>query len=514
MSDTRDTPVRRAGIALSSLTVMGGFVASKAIGLVRQAIVTRAFGAGAELDAYYAAFKLPDLLLTLIAGGAIASAFIPLFAGYLARGERARAWKMASATLNVLLLTMGTLAFAAALVAPWVVRVFVAPGFSPPQQALTAELLRTVLLSSVLFAASSLVMSVLQAHNRFLLPAIADFFYDVGIIGGALFLVPKWGIRGLAWGVVAGALLHLLIQVPGLIRVQARYTLTVRTQDRGLLDLLVLMGPRIAILGLFQLVLLLTTNLASRMAAGSITAINLGWIVMQMPEVIFGMAIATAVFPTLSRLATQGDLETLKVTVSNALRAILALTLPSVLALLLLGRSYLAVLFGTQAMKQVVWTTAAFSAGLLGHSLLELAARIFYAHKDTLTPFYVALGATAVNVSLCLILGPVWGAAGLALANSIAVSLQSALLLWLGWRSRVRFDWRPIGRLCLHTILALVGMFLVTWLVMRQTAALGDLYVALLGSAAGGVVYVAVMVALNRQDALAALRAVREKLGI
>jgi putative peptidoglycan lipid II flippase len=200
--------------------------------------------------------------------------------------------------------------------------------------------------------------------------------------------------------------------------------------------------------------------------------------------------------------------------VSNALRAILALTLPSVLALLLLGRSYLAVLFGTQAIQEVVWTTAAFSAGLLGHSLLELAARIFYAHKDTLTPFYVALGATAVNVSLCLILGPVWGAAGLALANSIAVSLQSALLLWLGWRSRVRFGWRPVGRLCLHAILALVGMGLVIWLVVQRASVLGDLYVAALGSGLGGTVYVAVMVALNRRDALAALRAVREKLGI
>ena len=248
-----DATNQRSGIALSSLIVMGGFVASKAIGVVRQSIIARTFGTGQQLDAYYAAFKLPDLLLTVIAGGAVATTFIPLFAEHLAAGDRHRAWRLASVVLNVLLAAMSVVALIAALLAPWLVRTLIAPGFDAASQALTAVLLRIVLLSSLLFTASSLVMSVLQAHQRFLWPALADFFYDVGIIGGALVLVPRFGIRGLAWGVVAGAGLHLFIQVPGLIRVRARYAPTQRAGDRSLWRLLRLMGPRILILGMFQL---------------------------------------------------------------------------------------------------------------------------------------------------------------------------------------------------------------------------------------------------------------------
>ena len=168
-----DNADRRSGIAVSSLIVMGGFVASKAIGIVRQSLIARSFGAGQALDAYYAAFKLPDLLLTLIAGGAVATTFIPLFAGHLTAGNKDRAWRLASVVLNVLLAVMSVVAGVAALLAPWLVRTLIAPGFDVSLQALTAELLRIVLLSSVLFTASSLVMSVLQAHERFLLPALA-----------------------------------------------------------------------------------------------------------------------------------------------------------------------------------------------------------------------------------------------------------------------------------------------------------------------------------------------------
>jgi putative peptidoglycan lipid II flippase len=510
-------PRRRPGVALASGIVMGGFVASKVIGLVRQSIIARTFGAGEALDAYYAAFKLPDLLLTLIAGGAIATTFIPVFADHLTQGNTDRAWRLASAALNILLAVMGIVAAVAAALAPWLVRELIAPGFDTAGQALTADLLRIVLLSSIVFAASSLVMSVLQAHEHFLLPALADFFYDVGIIGGASLLAPKMGVRGLAWGVVAGALLHLLIQVPGLIRFRARYVPTLRTGDRSLLRLGKLMVPRILILGMFQLVFLLSTNLASGLQAGSITAFNMGWIMMQMPEVIFGMAIATAAFPTLSQLAAQNERQELEETVSSALRAILFLTLPSGVALLILGRPYILLFFGhgafdERAADMVFWTTAAFASGLVGHSVLELAARIFYATKNTLIPFWVALGATALNTALCVVLAAPLGAAGLALANSIAVTLQSGTLLWLGWRTRAQFDWRPVSRLCWRAGIALAAMIAVIWLAEQQ-AGWGHLWKAAAGSVAGGGVYVGLMALLNRDEARALWRTVVRSVG-
>jgi putative peptidoglycan lipid II flippase len=516
-------PVPRAGadrhaIATSSAIVMGGYLVSKAIGVARQSIIARTFGASDQLDAYYAAFKLPDLLLTLIAGGAIATTFIPVFSDILTRGDRQRAWRLASAVLNALLVTMGSVALLAALLAPWLVEKLVAPGFAPAEQRLTAELLRIVLLSSILFAASSLVMSVLQAHERFLLPALADFFYDLGIIGGALLLAPRWGIHGLAWGVVAGALLHLLVQVPGLARIRARYLPTLDLRDEGLHQLVRLMGPRILILGMFQLVFLFTTNLASRYREGSITAIHMGWTIMQMPEVIFATAIATAAFPRIAQLVARNDAAALRETTSTALRAILFLVLPSGVALLALGRSYIAVLFGrgafgAAAVDMVYWTTAAFTAGLLGHSVLELAARAFYAHKNTLIPFWAALGATLLNVTLCLLLGPRLGGAGLALANSIAVTLQSGVLLWLAWRMKVRFDWRPVWSTCWRAGFALAGMAGSIWLVARLIQGRGDTWLGLLGSAAGSGVYLGMMALLHPGQARALVRLARERLG-
>lgn len=508
----------RQGVGLSSLIVMGGFAASKVIGLVRQSIIARTFGASEQLDAYYAAFKLPDLLLTLVAGGAIATTFIPIFAGHLARGDTTRAWHLASAALNVLLAVMTAVSIVAAVFAPWLVRHFVAPGFDESLQRLTAELLRTVLFSSILFTASSLVMSVLQAHERFVLPALADFFYDVGIICGAVFLVPRLGVHGLAWGVVGGALLHLLVQVPGLVRVGARYTPTLRTRDRSLRKLAQLMGPRILILGMFQLVFLLTTSLASRLEEGSITAINMGWIMVQMPEVIFAMAIATAALPAMSHLVAQQGTRALQGTASDALRAILFLILPSTVALLLLGRPYITLLFGygafdERAIEMVYWTTVAFTAGLLGHSILEIAARSFYAHKDTVTPMWVATGATALNVALCYALARPLGAAGLALANSIAVSLQSTILLWLGWRTHRLYNWPAVWRLCRHAVLALGAMAGSIWIVTRWQPGLGALWRAVMGSLAGGGVYLIAMALLNREEARAVIRAARQRIG-
>jgi putative peptidoglycan lipid II flippase len=516
--DTERSPAKTGpSIALSSLVVMGGFVISKVIGVVRQSIIARTFGASEQLDAYYAAFKLPDLLLTLIAGGAIATTFIPIFAGYLTRGDTRRAWRLASAVLNILLIAMGAVSLVAALLAPWLVRTLIAPGFDPELQALTADLLRIVLISSTIFVVSSLAMSILQAHKHFLLPALADFFYDVGIIGGAILLVPRMGIHGLGLGVVAGAALHLLIQVPGLIYYRARYIPTLRTGDRGLIQLGRLMGPRILILGMFQFVFLFTNNLASRLDEGSITAINMGWTMMQMPEVIFAMAIATAAFPTLTDLASRGDQARLKETTSGALRAILLTTFPSAVALVLLGRPYITILFRSTAFDQravemVYQATVAFTLGLLGHSILELAARLFYAHKNAWTPFWIALGATTLNVTLCIALAFPLGHAGLALANSIAVTLQSAILLWLAWRSLVRFPWRPVWTLLWRVMLASVAMAASILFVTRRQPALGDLGTALVCTTAGSAIYLGLVALLNRDEARRLVGLVRARL--
>lgn len=427
-------------IARSAGIVAGGFLASKVLGLVREMAIARAFGTSPSVDAYYAAFNLPDLLYALIPGGALASVFIPVLAGYLAADDRRGVWELVSGVLNVVLLLVAGLGGLAALTAPWLIAHLLAPGFTPAQQALTVDLMRLVLLSTLIFAASGVVMGTLHAHQHFLLPAIAPCLYNLGIIAGALFLAPRIGIYGLAWGVVGGALMHLLVQVPGLIRHQARWHATLALRSAGLHEIARLIGPRIMTLGVVRINFLVMTNLASRLGPGSVSALNYGWLVMQLPESLVGTAIAIAAFPTLSELAARGDREGLRTTLSATLRAILALTIPSALGLVVLGRPLIQVLFergafGRESTEAVYWALQFYALGLVGHSALEVVSRAFYAQHDTRTPFLVAAGAMLAHLGLSLMLMRPLAHGGLALANSLAVTLEVAGLWWIA-RSR------------------------------------------------------------------------------
>jgi len=435
-------------VIYSTLIVAAGFTVSKFTGVLDDFIVGRVFGAGRELDAYYAAFKLPDLLFTLIAGGAMAAAFIPVFSGYLASGDDAGAWKLASSTLNLAFLVTLAVAAVAALIAPWLVRKFLAPGFEPDQQFLTASLMRLVLVQTAVFSVSGIVMSALQAHQHFLLPALAPVMYNLGIIGGAVFLtrpftlsafgvpihiqpIKELGVYGLAAGVVIGALMHLLIQVPGLMRFGARWSPYFLLSDPGLRRVLVLLGPRILGLGVVQLNAVILTNLASRLSEGSLTSLEFAWRLMQMPETIVATAIGTAVFPTLSELAAQHRRVELRAMMRKALGAILLVNVPATIGLILLARPLSGFAFGSQNAAAVAYALQFYALGLAGHSALEVAARTFYAQQDTRTPLMVAAGSMLVAVTASLVLMRPLSYGGLALGNAIGFTVEAGVLVWL-----------------------------------------------------------------------------------
>jgi putative peptidoglycan lipid II flippase len=418
-------------VILSALIVSAGFAMSKFTGVLDDFIVARVFGAGRELDAYYAAFGLPDLLFTLIAGGALASAFIPVFTGYLTAGDRPGAWKLASSIINVAFLVTLVAAAFAALIAPWLVRRFLAPGFQPDQQMLTANLMRLILISTAIFSVSGIVMSALQANQHFWLPALAPVMYNLGIISGALFLARPLGVYGLAVGVVAGSAMHLLIQVPGLVRFGAHWSPHISWVDPGLRRVLVLLGPRILGLGVVQLSALITTNLASGLEAGSVTGLALAWRLMQMPETIIATAIGTAVFPTLSEMAAQNHHVELRATMRKGLGAIVLLSVPAAVGLIVLGRPLASLTFGAQNAGIVVYALQFYALGLVGHSALEVAARTFYAQQDTRTPLAVAAGAMVIAVTASLILMRPLSYGGLALGNAIGFTVESSTLIGL-----------------------------------------------------------------------------------
>jgi len=436
-------------VILSALIVAAGFAASKFTGVLDDFIAARVFGASRELDAYYAAFGLPDLLFTLIAGGALAAAFIPVFTDRLASGDREGAWKLASSVINLAFLVTLAASALAALIAPWLVRQFIAPGFDPDQHLLTANLMRLILVSTAIFSVSGIVMSALQANQHFFLPALAPVMYNLGIIGGAVFLTRPFtlnalqhlqihvqpilslGVYGLAAGVMIGAAMHLIIQVPGLIRFGAHWSPRLTFADPSLRRVLVLLGPRILGLGVVQLTSVITTNLASRLEAGSVTSLAFAWRLMQIPETIIATAIGTAIFPTLSQLATQRRHVELRVTMRKALGAILVLNIPAAVMLIVLGRFIAGLAFGRQNANTVAFALQFYALGLVGHSALEVAARTFYAQQDTRTPLAVATGAMLITVTACLVLMHPLSYGGLALGNAIGFTVESGVLIWL-----------------------------------------------------------------------------------
>lgn len=418
-------------IFISALIVGAGFFFSKVTGILDDLILARTIGPGPKLDAYYAAFGLPDLLFTLIAGGALAAAFIPVFTSFLTREDRSGAWKLASAVVNTAFIAAAIGSAILALFAPWIVTETVGRGFASEYQQLCANLMRVILIGTVVFSISGVVMSALQANQHFFLPALAPIMYNLGILGGVIFLAPTLGVWGPAIGVVIGAVLHLLIQVPGLIKYKATWTRRLGWRDADVRRVVKLMIPRILGLGAVQLAGVVTISLASTLVAGSVTALNYGWRVMQLPETLIATAIATAAFPTLSEFASRGQLAQLRGTLRTTLLVILALTIPATIGLLLFGQWIVRVLYGTspEATLLITWAVQGYALGMIGHSMLEVTARTFYAQQDTWTPLYVAIGAMGVSIMASFLLRSWWGVGGLALANAIGVTVEVISLL-------------------------------------------------------------------------------------
>lgn len=423
-------------IVLNAILVAGAFLVAAAMGLVRNIIIARTFGIDSQLDAFYAAFKLPDLLFTIVAGGALATAFIPIFAEYLANADTDGGWRLSSAVTNWVVLVVSSLSMLAAIVAPWLVRTLIAPGFEPALQAETAALMRIVLLSTLFFGVSAVQSSALHGFKHFLMPALAPILYPVGVIVGALWLVPSMGVAGLAWGAVLGSFFHLAVKVPVLMRYGFRWSPTLGLGSADLRRVFVLMGPRVLDLGVFHVGLLAMTNLASRLGAGSVAALEWGWEFMQLPETVIGTAFGLVIFPTLAEMAAKRDLDALRTTFGNAIRLLLALTVPASLGLVLLGYPLIQLVYQRgefdDAAGLAVYTALQFFAlGLVSHVCLEVVARLFFAQKDTLTPLLVAAGAGIFQVVLGFGLMTSMGHGGLALANSVAITLEVLVLMMI-----------------------------------------------------------------------------------
>ena len=494
-------------VARSATLVAAFFAIDKLLGIVRDAAVGRAFGTSAALDAYYAAFELPDALFNVVAGLAMATALIPVLSAYIERGDRGRddpegAWSLASVVINWALIIVSVISAAAAIFAPYVIRA-VAPGFDAVRADLATHLMRLVLLQTVISSVSGIVMSTLQAHRHFLLPAMAPLSYTMGRIVGALFLAPTMGVYGLAWGGLAGTVGHFLILVPGLIRYHARWYPRLRHPD--LREVLRLMGPRVMGLAVTYLNFVLPTFLGSRLAAGAISSYEYGWRLMQFPETIIGTALGLTVFPTLSQRANAGDREGLRATAAWALRLVLALAIPAAVGLVVLGRPLTAIFlqrgaFDAAATERVYRGLQAFAIGLVAHSALEVTSRLFYAQRDMWTPFWAATAGFITNLAVGWVLLVPMAHVGMALGNSLGVALQVIILLAIARRRLGGVEGGALGLSLLRTGLVTAVMGLAVLGFSRLTSGAGLLVASVGGLAVGATAFLIAAYAFGSRE--------------
>ncbi|HEX9436551.1 MAG TPA: murein biosynthesis integral membrane protein MurJ [Candidatus Limnocylindria bacterium] len=440
-------------IAQASLVMIGTLVASRVLGWLRLSVIGAQFaGEPRELDAFLAAFRVPDTIFNLLVAGALSSAFIPVFSGYLAKEREHEAWRVASSVMNAMLIALVALSAVMWFAAPYLVPL-IAPKYDADQLALMTDLTRIMLLSPILMGLSALFTGVLNSYRQFLSGATAPLVYNAVIILFAWFGAPFLGIRALAIGVVAGAAMMWLVQVPELTFRRTRYTFALDLAHPGVREIATLAWPRTVALAVVQVVLFVDVNLSSRMAPGSYTALLYAFQLTMLPLGVFSIAISAAVFPTLTRFASLGQPVRMRDALEQAVRWIMFLTLPTVIVMIVLRRPIVHLLFqygefGDAAREATALAFLFYSLGLAGHALVQILARGYYATKDTTTPLVMTVINIVVNVILAIALAPSLGINGLALANSIATLVEAALLLFvLAPRARLRLGGLSVSTL-------------------------------------------------------------------
>ena len=513
----------RPSLASAAAIVAAGFLLSRLLGVGRSIAIADAFGTSPELSAYWVAFRLPDLVFQLLAGATLGSAFIPTFARLFTKQSEEAAWRLARSVLNLIFIATVVFAVLGFLLAPLLVPAM-APGLGEDTgqqeelRSLAVNLTRIMLISPVLFAVSGMFMGILNARHHFLLPALAPALYNLAIIVGALV---SDDVHTLAWAVVIGASLHLVVQVPALAAVGMRYKFEASWRDADVREVARLMAPRVVGLAAFQFNLLITVFFASTVSDEAISGVNYAWLITLTPLALFGMAISTAVFPTMAEQAA-GNLAELRRTLEQSLRLILFLTLPAAAALMVLSEPLVAFFFErgafTEASTDIVQSALLYYAiGLVALAAIEILSRAFYALSDTRTPVLFAVVALCVNLVLSAILVHPLEVRGLALSVSLATIVEAALLFW-ALRSRIEgLDLRALGMSVGRTLVAVMLMVeaIAVYLILLDQAGHLDAnravgaFLALAGSSViGTAVFVGAARALRSQELDTVLRRV------
>lgn len=466
--------IQRVKVARAAFLITGAFMFSSILGLVRTFLFTYVFGATNFSDSYLQAFLIPNLIFTVVSGGALSSAFIPVFTTYaVGRKDEKTAWHVASSALNLSVIIMVTLSVLAMILTPVIVPLY-SPGFPPAQLALITTLTRIMLLQAIVLGSGVIVSAVLNAKQDFSYTALGTVLYNVGLILG---LIPGFllsfhsrsttpadlAVYSATWGVVLGAILQVGVQIPGLFKVRMRYTFSFDWRHPGVIQIGRQMIPRIINAAMLSfstsvdrfLLAFLTAVATATVVNGLITEYFQAFSILLLPVSIFGSSVSTAAFPTLASYVARERFDRVRSIITETLRGILFLSIPSCIGLIVLALPVIQVLLehGRYTLQEAQFTAIPlifFAVGLPGLAAVEILTRAFYALQDSRTPVVISVAQFVLKIALSVILinvavfGVQWGMGALAFSTSVASALEALVLFTLLYQRIGGFELRSL----------------------------------------------------------------------
>ena len=477
---------------------------SRLFGLIRDVVTAGFFGAGLFSDAFFVAFRIPNLLRSLFAEGSLSVAFIPVFTECYIHEGKAEAFKLAGAAVRWLAFLLLVVSIAGIFFSPFIIR-FMAPGFaaSPEKLSITIHLARMMFPYIFFIGMVALSMGILNVLGHFTAPALAPVVLNVAMICSVFVISPYMSdpVTGLAIGVLVGGFFQLAMQLPFLARKGFYFWHKTKLYHPGLKKIGRLMLPSIFGAAVYQINILISTLLASLLEEGSVSYLYYADRLVQFPLGIFAVATATAVLPSLSRQASARDFDSFRNTFSLALRLVLFMTIPSMAGLIVLREPIIGLLFergafDAQATRLTAFALLYYTSGLWAFAAVKIVVSTFYALQDTLTPVKIAAVSIAANLLLGIILMGPMGHGGLALSTSLASVLNLTLLVWVLRKRLGHLKWRNIFSSACKTVMCSAIMGGCVWMIAAYTVLDGkNTFLMLLGKisaclTAGAVIYV------------------------
>lgn len=473
------------------------------LGLLKGRLLTHYFGVSDELGIFYTADKIPNLIYSILVVGALSTIFIPVFTQQLNRDKKL-AWETASSLIITGFVMFSVISFFAMIFAPQIIRALSLGQFSDSDINLGADLMRLMIIAQIILVVSSFITSILQSFKYFTTPALAPIVYNMGMILGIVLLSEKHGIYGPAIGVIIGALLHFVIQLPRLKDVNFDFKLKINFKNKGIRDVLYLMPPRIVSVILNQSIATINNSLAILVSTSSVVILKFSSQLQFFPVHLFGASMAAAALPVLSEYSEEKDTDKFKKVFLTTLHQMLFLSMPASMLLLILRVPLVRLAYGSanfpwEATVKTSYALAFFAISIFAQGTVYLCTRAFYAKKDTLTPVKISIVTLLISTLMAYYGVKNWGFGVwyIALSFSVATFVESSMLIYMLSKKLGGFSfeeyWVPFIKISYSTIF--MGMFLyiplkiLDQLVFDTTRTLGLLFLTVIASLIGSATY-------------------------